>query len=109
MNELATTYSPKNIEGKWYKYWEDSNFFAATLENTKPNYSIVIPPPNITGILHMGHILNNSIQDVLIRYKRMNGFNTLWLPGTDHAGIATQNIVERKLANEGLKRGCRTR
>lgn len=102
MNELATTYSPNEIEGKWYKYWEKSNFFAATLDDSKPNYSIVIPPPNVTGILHMGHILNNSIQDVLVRYKRMSGYNTLWMPGTDHAGIATQNKVERKLADEGL-------
>ena len=102
MNELATTYSPNEIEGKWYKYWEESNFFAATLDDSKPNYSIVIPPPNVTGILHMGHILNNSIQDVLVRYKRMSGYNTLWMPGTDHAGIATQNKVERKLADEGL-------
>lgn len=102
MNELATTYSPNEIEGKWYKYWENSNFFAATLDDSKPNYSIVIPPPNVTGILHMGHILNNSIQDVLVRYKRMSGYNTLWMPGTDHAGIATQNKVERKLADEGL-------
>ncbi len=102
MNELATTYSPNEIEGKWYQYWEESKFFAATMDDNKPNYSIVIPPPNVTGILHMGHILNNSIQDVLVRYKRMSGFNTLWMPGTDHAGIATQNKVERKLADEGL-------
>lgn len=102
MKELATTYSPLEIEEKWYKFWEDSKFFAATLDDNKNSYSIVIPPPNVTGILHMGHILDNSIQDVLIRYKRMSGYNTLWMPGTDHAGIATQNKVERKLADEGL-------
>ncbi|MGL6115364.1 valine--tRNA ligase [Cetobacterium sp. SF1] len=102
MKELNKTYSPNEIERKWYKYWEDSKFFAAKMEEGKPSYSIVIPPPNVTGILHMGHILNNSIQDTLIRYKRMCGFNTLWMPGTDHAGIATQNKVERKLADEGL-------
>lgn len=102
MKELNKTYSPHDIESKWYKYWEDSKFFAAKMEEGKPSYSIVIPPPNVTGILHMGHILNNSIQDTLIRYKRMCGFNTLWMPGTDHAGIATQNKVERKLADEGL-------
>ncbi|MBC2856497.1 MAG: valine--tRNA ligase [Cetobacterium sp.] len=104
MKELNKTYSPNEIEKKWYKHWEDSKFFAATLEEGKPNYSIVIPPPNVTGILHMGHILNNSIQDVLVRYKRMSGYNTLWMPGTDHAGIATQNRVERKLAEQGLKK-----
>lgn len=102
MKELNTVYSPQEIEGKWYKYWEENNFFKATMDKTKPSYSIVVPPPNVTGILHMGHILNNSIQDVLIRHKRMSGYNTLWMPGTDHAGIATQNKVERKLADEGL-------
>lgn len=102
MKELATTYSPLEIEGKWYEFWENSKFFAGRLDDNRGNYSIVIPPPNVTGILHMGHILDNSIQDVLIRYKRMSGNNTLWMPGTDHAGIATQNKVERKLADEGL-------
>ena len=102
MKELEKIYSPSEIEKKWYKYWEDSKYFAATLEDGKENYSIVIPPPNVTGILHMGHVLNNSIQDTLVRYNRMTGKNTLWLPGCDHAGIATQNKVERKLAEEGL-------
>lgn len=104
MEELNKTYSPKEIESKWYKIWEDSKYFAGKMEEEKESYSIVIPPPNVTGILHMGHILNNSIQDTLVRYKRMCGYNTLWLPGCDHAGIATQNKVERKLAEEGLKK-----
>lgn len=104
MEELNKTYSPKEIESKWYKIWKDSKYFAGKMEEGKESYSIVIPPPNVTGILHMGHILNNSIQDTLVRYKRMCGYNTLWLPGCDHAGIATQNKVERKLAEEGLKK-----
>lgn len=102
MKELEKVYSPKEIEKKWYKIWEDSKYFAATMDEKKNNYSIMIPPPNVTGILHMGHILNNSIQDTLIRFKRMSEYNTLWMPGMDHAGIATQNKVERKLADEGL-------
>lgn len=104
MNELDKNYSPNEIEEKWYKIWEDSKYFAASLDETKENYSIVIPPPNVTGILHMGHILNNSIQDTLVRYNRMTGKNTLWMPGCDHAGIATQNKVERKLAEQNLKK-----
>lgn len=104
MNELSKNYSPKEIEEKWYKNWEDSKYFAASLSDEKENYSIVIPPPNVTGILHMGHVLNNTIQDTLVRYNRMTGKNTLWMPGCDHAGIATQNKVERKLKDEGLTR-----
>lgn len=104
MSELNKTYSPKEIEDKWYKNWEDNKYFAAKVEEGKDSYSIVIPPPNVTGILHMGHVLNNSIQDTLVRWKRMQGLNTLWMPGTDHAGIATQNKVERKLAESGLKK-----
>ena len=104
MNELNKTYSPKEIEDKWYKTWEENKYFAAKMEDGKESYSIVIPPPNVTGILHMGHVLNNSIQDTLIRWKRMSGMNTLWMPGTDHAGIATQNKVERRLAESGLKK-----
>lgn len=102
MKELSKTYSPKEIEDKLYKEWEQKKYFHATLEEGRNNYSIVIPPPNVTGILHMGHILNNSIQDTLIRWNRMKGNNTLWMPGTDHAGIATQNKVERRLADQGL-------
>lgn len=102
MKELAKNYSPQEIEAKLYKEWEEKKYFKASLDEGKENYSIVIPPPNVTGILHMGHILNNSIQDTLIRWKRMQGANTLWMPGTDHAGIATQNKVERRLAEQGL-------
>lgn len=101
MNELSKSYSPKEIEDKWYKQWETNKYFAATTDK-QHNYSIVMPPPNVTGILHMGHVLNNTIQDTIIRFKRMTGHNTLWMPGTDHAGIATQNKVERKLADQGL-------
>ena len=104
MEELNKVYSPKEIEDKWYQNWEENGYFSATTDEEKPNYSIVIPPPNVTGILHMGHVLNNTIQDTLIRFKRMSGYNTLWQPGTDHAGIATQNKVERKLAEQGLKK-----
>ena len=92
------------IEGKWYTFWEQSGFFHADETSEARSYSIVIPPPNITGSLHIGHALNNTLQDVLIRWKRMQGFNTLWLPGTDHAGIATQNVVERQLQKSGLSR-----
>ena len=102
--ELSKQYDPRETEEKWYKIWEDSNLFSAKIPSQKKPYCIVIPPPNVTGILHMGHALNNTIQDILIRYHRMKGFNSLWMPGTDHAGIATQNVVERSLAKEGLKR-----
>ncbi|WP_319371005.1 valine--tRNA ligase [uncultured Ilyobacter sp.] len=104
MDELNKIYSPKEIEDKWYENWEKNGYFSATTDEKKPNYSIMIPPPNVTGILHMGHVLNNTIQDTIIRFKRMSGYNTLWQPGTDHAGIATQNKVERKLAEQGLKK-----
>jgi len=92
------------IEDKWYASWEQAGFFHADEASEAESYSIVIPPPNITGSLHMGHALNNTLQDVLIRWKRMQGLNTLWLPGTDHAGIATQNVVERQLQKRGLNR-----
>lgn len=98
---MANAYQHQEVEAKWEKFREDNKCFAATLDPKKPNYSIVIPPPNVTGVLHMWHVLNNSIQDVLVRWKRMSGYNTLWMPGTDHAGIATQNKVERKFADEG--------
>ncbi len=102
--ELTKQYNPKETEDKWYKFWEENNLFAAQVSPVKLPYCIVIPPPNVTGILHMGHALNNTIQDILIRYHKMKGFQTLWMPGTDHAGIATQNVVEKSLAKEGLKR-----
>jgi len=101
---LPKAYEPAEIEKKWYEIWERDKLFRAHEQKTGKEYSIVIPPPNVTGSLHMGHALNNTMQDILIRYHRMNGYNTLWMPGTDHAGIATQNVVERKLAEEGLRR-----
>jgi valyl-tRNA synthetase len=104
MNDIPKAYNPKLTEDKWYKYWEERGLFKADADSKKKPYTIVIPPPNITGILHMGHALNNTIQDILIRYKRMQGYEALWLPGTDHAGIATQNVVEKALAKEGQKR-----
>ena len=103
-NELSKTYSPTEIEDKWYKIWEEKGYFNAQHNSEKPGYSIAIPPPNVTGILHMGHMLNNAIQDAIIRYKRMSGFETLWIPGMDHAGIATQNKVERMLKEEGTSK-----
>lgn len=102
--ELNKKYSPNEIEDKWYKEWENKKYFAAKTDSQKPAYSIVIPPPNVTGILHMGHMLDNAIQDTIIRYKRMSGYETLWMPGMDHAGIATQNKVERMLADEGTSK-----
>ncbi len=98
---MNKTYSPAEIEEKWYKIWEEKGYFNAQHNAEKPGYSIVIPPPNVTGILHMGHMLDNAIQDTIIRYKRMSGFDTLWMPGMDHAGIATQNKVERMLKEQG--------
>ncbi len=101
---LDKVYDPQKIEAKWYAYWENAGLFHARADGTKPSYCIVIPPPNITGSLHMGHALNNTLQDILVRWKRMQGYDALWMPGTDHAGIATQNVVERKLAAEGVNR-----
>ena len=103
-SELNKVYTPTEIEDKWYKIWEEKGYFNAQHNNEKPGYSIAIPPPNVTGILHMGHMLNNAIQDAIIRYKRMSGFDTLWIPGMDHAGIATQNKVERMLKEEGTSK-----
>jgi valyl-tRNA synthetase len=104
--ELSKTYNPKDVEDRIYKLWIKSGFFNPDKlpEHHKKPYTIVIPPPNVTGELHMGHALNAVIQDTLIRWKRMQGFKALWLPGTDHAGIATQNVVEKKLKKEGLTR-----
>ncbi len=101
---LAKIYEPKEVEEKWYKYWEENGYFKASANSGKPPFSIVIPPPNVTGRLHMGHALNNTLQDILSRYKRMKGYNVLWQPGTDHAGIATQNVVEKDLAAKGTDR-----
>jgi valyl-tRNA synthetase len=103
-HELPKTYNPADVEDKWYQHWESNGLFHAAVNNKKKPYTVVIPPPNITGILTMGHVLNNTIQDVLIRWKRMRGYEACWVPGTDHAGIATQNAVEKALANEGTNR-----
>ncbi|MBF0376285.1 MAG: valine--tRNA ligase [Desulfamplus sp.] len=103
-SSLEKGYDPKGIEDKWYKYWLDRGFFEAADKSDKQAYSIVIPPPNVTGVLHMGHALNITIQDIMCRFKRLCGCNVLWMPGTDHAGIATQNIVEKNLAQNGITR-----
>ena len=102
--DLPTVYDPKETEESIYKFWENGEYFKADAKSKKPSYSIVIPPPNVTGVLHMGHALDETLQDILTRYHRMAGFETLWLPGTDHAGIATQNVVEKMLREKGLSR-----
>jgi valyl-tRNA synthetase len=101
----SSAYNPKDVEEKWYRFWDENNLFKADNESTKEPFTIVMPPPNVTGVLHMGHALVNTIQDILIRYKRMSGLEALWIPGTDHAGIATQTVVEKHLiATQGKKR-----
>jgi valyl-tRNA synthetase len=105
---LATKYNPQNIENKWYDYWMKNNYFHST-PNEKEPYTIVIPPPNVTGVLHMGHMLNNTIQDVLIRRARLKGFNACWVPGTDHASIATEAKVVAKLKTQGINKSDLTR
>ena len=102
MNELPKTYAPSEFEERIYKDWCDKKYFTPVIDKTKPSYSIVIPPPNITGQLHMGHALDNTLQDILIRYKRMSGYSTLWLPGTDHASIATEAKIVEAMRKEGL-------
>ncbi|HZX60987.1 MAG TPA: class I tRNA ligase family protein, partial [Candidatus Methylomirabilis sp.] len=97
-------YDPRDVEPRWYGVWDREGFFGAGPDSPRPPYTIVIPPPNVTGSLHMGHALNNTLQDVLIRWRRMAGDNALWIPGTDHAGIATQNVVERQLLADGRSR-----
>ncbi len=104
ITQINDRYDPSSVEVKWYKWWEEKGYFKCEETSTKPPFCIILPPPNITGQLHMGHALDHTIQDVLIRYKRMMGFNTLWLPGSDHAGIATQSVVEKQLKKEGLTR-----
>ena len=106
--ELASKYDPKEVESKWYQYWLDNKLFASKPDGRQP-YTIVIPPPNVTGVLHMGHMLNNTIQDILIRRARMEGKNALWVPGTDHASIATEAKVVKKLAEQGIKKHDLTR
>jgi valyl-tRNA synthetase len=103
-SQLSDRYTPQEVESRIYKDWEAKGYFAALDQSTKPPFSIILPPPNVTGFLHMGHALDHTIQDVLIRWKRMSGFNALWMPGTDHAGIATQNVVEKELKKEGKSR-----
>ena len=102
--ELAKSFEPAQIEKRWYETWEKRGYFAGKLDPSKPSFSIQLPPPNITGILHMGHAFNQTVMDTLVRYHRMKGYNTTWVPGTDHAGIATQIVVERQLEKEGLNR-----
>ncbi len=102
--ELPRSYDPSVIEQRVYRFWEDGGYFAARDDSDKPPFCIVLPPPNITGALHMGHALTATVQDMLVRWRRMQGHNALWLPGADHAGIATQTVVERQLRNEGLNR-----
>ncbi|MCX7729331.1 MAG: valine--tRNA ligase, partial [Bacteroidia bacterium] len=103
-NEIAKKYDPQNIESKWYNYWLSKNYFYSKPDKNKQPYTIVIPPPNVTGVLHMGHMLNNTIQDVLIRRARMMGYNACWVPGTDHASIATEAKVVKMLAEKGIKK-----
>jgi valyl-tRNA synthetase len=104
MREMSSRFNFADVEKKWRLFWESQHIFHAEPDTDKPSYSIVIPPPNVTGILHMGHALNNTLQDIIIRHKRMQGHATCWMPGTDHAGIATQNVVEKQLAKEGKTR-----
>ena len=104
IEDLPTKYDAQETESRIYKFWEDGEYFKADNKSKKPPYSIVIPPPNVTGVLHMGHALDGTLQDILTRYHRMAGYEALWVPGTDHAGIATQNVVEKKLREQGLSR-----
>ncbi len=104
MTELAKSFEPAAIEAHWGPLWEQSGVYAPSLDPAKPSFCVQLPPPNVTGTLHMGHAFNQTIMDSLTRYHRMRGFNTLWVPGTDHAGIATQIVVERQLQEAGLSR-----
>ena len=103
-SSLDKTYNPATVETKWAAHWEEQGLFQPRASDKPRAFCMVIPPPNVTGSLHIGHALNNTLQDILIRWKRMQGIQTLWIPGTDHAGIATQNVVERQLTKEGLSR-----
>jgi valyl-tRNA synthetase len=105
---IVKKFDAKKLESKWYKFWMENNYFDS-IPNEKKPYTIVIPPPNVTGILHMGHMLNNTIQDILIRKARLQGFNACWVPGTDHASIATEAKVVEKLKNEGIDKRDLTR
>ena len=108
MKDLASRYDPSIVEEKWYKHWEESGYFHSEPDD-RESYSIVIPPPNVTGILHMGHMLNNAVQDILIRKARLDGKNACWVPGTDHASIATEAKVVRMLREQGIKKSDLTR
>ena len=101
---MSTKYDPKAIETKWYQQWEQNGYFQPSMDKDAPNFSIQLPPPNVTGTLHMGHAFNQTVMDGLTRYYRMKGYNTVWIPGSDHAGIATQIVVERQLAEKGQNR-----
>ena len=101
--KLSKTYNPSETEKKWYDYWLKKRYFASQPDDKKP-YTIVIPPPNVTGILHMGHMLNNTIQDILVRKARMQGYNACWVPGTDHASIATEAKVVKSLSDKGIRK-----
>ena len=105
MSELSLPkqYDPKDAQNRFYEFWVEKGYFHADPASSRPAYCIVIPPPNVTGALHMGHALNNTVQDILIRWRRMQGYEVLWMPGTDHAGIATQAVVEKRLLEEEKK------
>ena len=103
-SQIEKSYNPQSLEQKWYKNWTEKKYYSSDNKSANKPFTIVIPPPNITGSLHIGHALNNTLQDIIIRYKRMKGYDCLWVPGTDHAGIATQMIVERELAKENLSK-----
>lgn len=108
MIQIPPKYDPSTTENKWYNFWMQKNYFRSEPDHRTP-YTIVIPPPNVTGILHMGHMLNNTIQDVLIRRARMMGFNALWVPGTDHASISTEAKVVAKLKEDNIEKSSLTR
>ncbi len=103
ISDLPKQYDPKDAQDRWYEFWVQNGYFHADPASAKPPYCIVIPPPNVTGALHLGHALNNTLQDILIRWRRMQGYDCLWMPGTDHAGIATQAVVEKRLLEEEKK------
>src|SRR5690242_10432248 len=103
-SSLPKTYDPQAVEGKWYRFWEEGGYFKPSSGTTGKTFVISMPPPNVTGALHLGHAITSSIEDLLIRYNRMLGRPTLWVPGTDHTGIATQNVVERMLDKQGITR-----
>jgi valyl-tRNA synthetase len=100
--DMDKVYNSKEVEKKWSKYWVENKTFSAKIDKNKKPFTIVIPPANVTGSLHMGHALNTTLQDIVIRFKKLQGYNTLWVPGTDHGGIATQNVVEKLLKKEGI-------